>query len=183
MTPQRRSTLSPHPDARFILLWVALTILIAVLINTGLGFLRIGVDPRVGTTTDFVLKDLSDKSIRLGDYRGRPVLVNLWASWCIPCRDEMPDLIVFHSAHQKEGLVVLAINTLDESNAAKQFAQENALPFTVLYDPSGTVQRLLRADGLPSTFLIDRAGIVRFAWMGQISPAVLNQQVSPLLAE
>ncbi len=150
-----------------------------------LGYSGIGnaAAARLGSIADFTLNDLSGKPVRLSDYRGQPVLVNLWASWCPPCRAEIPDLIKFYTAHQAEGLVLLAVNSADDLNSAQQFAKEKAMPFPVLYDPSGSVEHLFRVDGLPSTFLIDRSGTVRFTWTGQISPAVLDQKVAPLLAQ
>lgn len=156
-----------------------------MLILGGLGLSGLGnvSTARIGSTVDFSLNDFSNKPIRVSDYRGHPVLVNLWASWCPPCRAEMPELIKFFDDHQADGLVLLAVNSADDANSARQFISDQKMPFPVLYDPKGTAERLFNTDGLPSTFLIDKAGVLRFAWTGEISQSILNQQVAPLLSQ
>ncbi len=185
MSRRRHSSLRSHSALHSPIIWVIATIVFTMLLIAGLGFTGFGTvsAARIGSTADFRLNDFSGKTVRLSDYRGRPVLVNLWASWCPPCRAEMPDLIRFYQAHQAEGLVVFAVNSADNSDAAQQFAREQAMPFPLLFDPTGSVERLFRVDGLPSTFLIDRTGTVRFVWTGQISPALLDQKVAPLLSQ
>ncbi len=164
------------------IIWIVVIVVTIVVVGgfalSGLG----GVSAaRNGSQVDFTLNDFSGKAVHLSDYRGKTVLVNLWASWCPPCRAEMPDLISFYQAHQSQGFVLLAVNSEDTANSAQQFAQQEQMPFPVLYDPSGTVSRLMGSNGLPSTYVIDRNGNVRFEWTGQISPAILAQQVVPLL--
>ncbi|MBI5034569.1 MAG: TlpA family protein disulfide reductase [Chloroflexi bacterium] len=132
---------------------------------------------------DFVANDFSGKPVRLSDYRGKMVMVNLWASWCPPCRAEMPDLIKYYNDHQAEGLVFLSVNSQDNLTSAQQFVREKQMPFPVLYDPDGKVGQVFRADGLPDTFVIDRSGNLRFTWTGQITPAILDQRVTPLLSQ
>ncbi len=138
---------------------------------------------RSGSAVEFTLNDFSGKAVNLSDYRGHPVLVNLWASWCPPCRAEMPTLIRFYKQHQTEGLVLLAVNSTDNAEAAKQFVQQAQLPFPVLYDPEGQVERAMGVDGLPSSFLFDRNGTLRFSWTGQIPQGVLDQRALPLLSQ
>jgi peroxiredoxin len=166
------------------MLWIGAIIVVIAIVGTfALSTVGNLSAARPNGAVDFVLNDFSGKSIRLSDYRGKPVLVNLWASWCPPCRAEMPDLINYYHSHQAEGLVLLAVNSEDNSNSAQQFIREKQMPFPVLYDPNGTVERIFRTDGLPSTFLIDRTGALRFSWTGQISPSILEQRVTPLLAQ
>ncbi|HEX9076512.1 MAG TPA: TlpA disulfide reductase family protein [Anaerolineae bacterium] len=185
MTRRRRSSTPSRSAATSPIVWAIATILFTMLIIGGLGFTGLGSASaaRVGSTADFTLNDFSSQPVRLSNYRGHPVLVNLWASWCPPCRAEMPDLIQFYNTHQKDGLVLLAVNSADDKSSAQQFAREKAMPFPVLLDPTGSVERLFGVDGLPSTFLIDKTGTVRFAWTGQITPAVLDQRVTPLLSQ
>ncbi len=130
---------------------------------------------------DFTLPDFSGKTQRLADYRGRPVLVNLWASWCPPCRAEMPDLVAFYQQHQSEGLVMLAVDSADTREKAQAFMRNQPMPFSVLYDPKGKVMDAFGVQGLPSTFLIDGEGKILFAWTGQITPGLLASRVVPLL--
>ncbi len=95
----------------------------------------------------------------------------------------MPDLINFYNTHQAQRLVLLAVNSADNRDSALQFVREKAMPFPVLFDPAGNVERLFGVDGLPSTFLIDSSGTVRFSWTGQISPTMLDQRVAPMLSQ
>lgn len=140
--------------------------------------------PQIGfAAPDFDLEALDGGRIKLADLRGKVVMVNLWASWCPPCRAEMPDLIKYYNEHQAEGLVLLAIDSEDDKDAAQQFIREKQMPFPVLFDPNALAARTFGSKGLPSTFLIDRTGAVRFSWTGQISPATLDQRVTPLLTQ
>ncbi len=182
---RRCPTPSSRSRVRLSIVYVIAILLFTMLIIAGMGLTGIGNTStvRVGSTVDFTVNDFSNQSVRLSDLRGHPVLVNLWASWCPPCRAEMPDLIQFYNAHRAEGLVVLAVNSEDDFAAGQQYARDHAMPFQVLYDPSGSVERLFGVDGLPSTFLIDRQGTLRFEWTGQISPALLSQKVAPLLSQ
>lgn len=138
---------------------------------------------RGGGPVEFVLNDYSGKQIKLSDYRGQLLLANFWATWCLPCRAEMPDLIAFHAQHESEGLQLLAVNTQDEPAQAQAFVRANNMNFPVPVDPQGTVLRALGNGGLPSTFLFDRNGQLVFQWTGQISPAMLEQCVAPLLKQ
>ncbi len=185
MTRRRRSSYTSRSLPRSPIVWAIATIVLTMLMIGALGFSGIGNRSvaRAGSTADFTLSDFSNKPVHLSDYRGQPVLVNLWASWCPPCRAEMPDLINFYNAHHDRGLVLLAVNSTDNRDSAQQFIREKAMPFPVLFDPGGDVERLFGVDGLPSTFLIDSTGTVRFSWTGQISPAVLDQRVAPLLSQ
>jgi DsbE subfamily thiol:disulfide oxidoreductase len=161
------------------------TVLVTGLVITTVGLTGLGATSvaHPGSKAEFTLNDLSGNPIRVSDYLGHPILVNLWASWCPPCRAEMPDLIRFYNAHRTDGLVLLAVNSADNRDSAQQFVRDQQMPFPVLYDPNGSVERLFGVDGLPSTFLLDREGIVRFAWTGQLTTAVLDQRVLPLLAQ
>jgi cytochrome c biogenesis protein CcmG/thiol:disulfide interchange protein DsbE len=166
------------------MMWIGVIIVLVAIVGA---FALSTVDSlsasRQGSTVDFALNDFAGKSIHLSDYRGQPVLVNLWASWCPPCRAEMPDLIRYYNVHHADGLVLLAVNSEDNSNSAQQFASQQQMPFPVLFDPNGNAERVFGANGLPSTFLVDRAGNLRFSWTGQISPSILEQRVTPLLTQ
>ncbi len=185
MTRRRRSSHTAHSIPHSPIVWGIATVLVTMLMIGALGFSGIGNRSvaRAGSTADFTVNDFSNRPVRLSDYRGKPVLVNLWTSWCPPCRAEMPDLINFYNAHHDRGLVLLAVNSADNFDSAQQFVREKAMPFPVLFDPGGSVERTFGVDGLPSTFLIDASGTVRFSWTGQISPAVLDQRVAPLLSQ
>ncbi len=166
------------------MLWIGMIIVLIAIVGVfALGTVGNISAARPTGALDFVSNDFSGKSIHLSDYRGKPVLVNLWASWCPPCRAEMTDLIRYYNSHQADGLVLLAVNSEDNSDSAQQFVREKQMPFPVLFDPNGNAERTFGANGLPSTYLIDRTGALRFSWTGQISPSILDQRVTPLLAQ
>lgn len=143
--------------------------------------------PREGfPAPDFTLETLDGGSASLSSYRGQVVIVNLWASWCLPCRAEMPTLQKLHEANRDRGLAVLAVNsTVQDTEAdARAFVDEMGLTFTVLLDRDGAVSRRYLLRALPSTFIVDRGGIIRSAIVGgPVSEAVLQSKVDALLAE
>ena len=176
----RGASRGAFPPTIWIVFVIVTIVVVGIFSLSGMGSVSTS---RNASAVEFALNDFSGKSIHLSDYRGKPVLVNLWASWCPPCRAEMPDLIKFYNAHQADGLVFLAVNSEDDANAAQKFVNEKQMSFPVLYDPGGTVSRIMGSNGLPNTYLIDRDGSLRFSWTGQISPAILDQRVAPLLTQ
>jgi cytochrome c biogenesis protein CcmG/thiol:disulfide interchange protein DsbE len=130
------------------------------------------------------LSDLAGTEHSLLDYQGRVVLVNLWATWCPPCKAEMPTLEAFYQAHQEDGFVTLAINDGDPSDAVATFAREYNLTFPVLLDPMYlATDHAFKTQNLPSSFVIDREGNVRLRWVGEIDRASLEKYVTPLILE
>lgn len=143
--------------------------------------------PREGfPAPDFTLDTLSGDSIALSSLRGKVVVVNLWASWCAPCRAEMPALQRLYDSNRDRGLVVLAVNSTiqDTEAAARAFADEMDLTFTVVLDRDGSVSRRYLLRALPSTFIVDRDGLIRSVVIGgPASDAPLQSKIEPLLAE
>jgi peroxiredoxin len=130
------------------------------------------------------LFDLEGQENSLADYRGKVVLVNLWATWCPPCKAEMPTLQAYYEAHQADGFVTIAINDGDPEDAVKAFAQEYALTFPVWLDPEyEATEQAFKTSNLPSSFVIDRDGQVRLRWVGEIDRATLEKYVTPLILE
>jgi peroxiredoxin len=143
--------------------------------------------PREGfPAPNFTLEDLNGSSVALSDYRGQVVIVNLWASWCLPCRAEMPEIRDVYAANRDRGLVVLAVNSTiqDDEVEARAFVQEFGLTFPVLLDREDLVGRRYRLRALPTTFFIDRRGIIRTVIVGgPMSRATLQTKVEDLLHE
>jgi len=106
---------------------------------------------------DFTLSDLQGQTWHLRDLRGKTVLVNFWATWCPPCRKEMPDLQALYDKYKDQGFVVLAISD-EEATKVAPFIGERKITYPVLLDPGGKVAQLFRVDGIPKSFVYDRNG-------------------------
>jgi peroxiredoxin len=114
-------------------------------------------DERQRASADFTLLDLNGKPWTLGGLRGHVVLVNFWATWCPPCRKEIPDLAALYSGFASQGLVILGIS--DESaDKVAPFAQKQDVPYPVLLDPDDKVHKLFSVEGIPKSFVYDREG-------------------------
>ncbi|MBA2485591.1 MAG: TlpA family protein disulfide reductase [Nitrospira sp.] len=112
---------------------------------------------------DFQLPDLNDKQLRLSDYRGKVVFLNFWATWCKPCREEMPSMEVLYKNFEKDGLVILAIS-IDRVTTTKEippFVKGLNLTFPVLIDSWGQTDKRYKLMGVPETYIIDQQGILR----------------------
>ena len=115
---------------------------------------------------DFTLKSLEGKNLRLEEYRGQVVLINFWASWCGPCRQEMPLLDELYSQYQRVGFNLLAVNIDDDSGKAMKMIAELGVSFPVLFDTHKEVSKLYAVDAMPVTILVDRDGMVRHVHHG-----------------
>jgi peroxiredoxin len=134
---------------------------------------------------DFELATLEGGTVRLSDLRGQVVVLNFWASWCPPCRAEMPDLQALHDAYAGRGVVVVSVNSTvqDDEQAARDFAAEFGLTFPVPPDPAGEATRAYQVQALPTTFVIDRAGVIdRVIVGGPLGRSALDSVVLDLLA-
>jgi len=128
------------------------------------------VAPRVGFLSPaFSLKTLDDKVISLAEFKGKPVILNFWATWCAPCRDEMPLLQQLHDQKAKEGLVVIGINSGETGRIIDRYVDQLSLTFTVVTDREKEATNAYGIVGLPTTFFIDREGVVRSVRVGAYS--------------
>jgi peroxiredoxin len=106
---------------------------------------------------DFTLADLRGKSWTLSELRGKVVVVNFWATWCPPCRKEMPDLEALYNRFKGEGFVVLAVSDEDAAKV-RPFIAERQVTYPILLDPGRKVNDLFQVEGIPKTFVYDRDG-------------------------
>jgi len=109
----------------------------------------------------FTLKDLNGKNVKLSDFRGKIVMVNFWATWCIPCTEEMPFIQAISDNRSEEDLKILAINFKEGTATVRSFIDKEGYTFTVLLDSDGGVNTLYNVDTLPTTFFIDAEGIIK----------------------
>ncbi|MBN1563137.1 MAG: TlpA family protein disulfide reductase [Anaerolineae bacterium] len=140
--------------------------------------------PRGDTfTPDFTLAGLEiGSSVSLADYRGSYVMINFWATWCPPCRAEMPDLYAYYNQQKDNNFVLLAVNVSEDAATVQAFLDANGFDFPVALDTTGAVYERYGGNGLPSSYLIDPEGRVIKAWRpGAVAPSTLASDISPLL--
>jgi peroxiredoxin len=124
----------------------------------------------------FQLTDLTGAKETLAEYRGRPVVLNFWATWCEPCKQEMPALQA--EAASSKDLVVLGIDNVEPAIRVKPFVQQYGITFPILLDQDGTVVEQYRIIGMPTSFFVDRAGVLRASYRGALTPEVLSQDLA-----
>jgi peroxiredoxin len=134
---------------------------------------------------DFTLRTLDGQKLRLGEQRGRVVLVNFWATWCGPCRQEMPHLNKLYEKYKSSGFVLLGVNVDDDTRQAAGVADKLGVKFPVLPDADKRVSKQYDLSAMPSTVLIDRDGKVRYLHRGYQSgyEDTYDKQIRELLKE
>jgi len=115
---------------------------------------------------DFSLKSSTGENLRLSEYRGDVVMINFWATWCGPCRQEMPLLDELYSRYQRVGFNLLGVNIDDDSRRAMRMIEELGVNFPVLFDARKEVSELYAVDAMPVTVIVDREGTVRYVHHG-----------------
>lgn len=134
---------------------------------------------------EFSLEDMNGEKVSLASLRGRPVLLNFWASWCPPCRSEMPAMQELFAEYEDQGFTILAVNATNQDDLAdmKRFVEGNQLQFPILLDQTGSAGNLYNIQSLPTSFFINQDGIVEDLVIGGMSEALLRIRVKALLNE
>lgn len=114
----------------------------------------------------FQLKSMNGKPVGLQDLKGQVVLINFWASWCGPCRQEMPILEQLYRSYQAAGFTLLGVNVEPSEGDAQKFLKGTPVSFPILFDPDSKVSKLYEVSGMPSTVILDRKGTVRYVHHG-----------------
>jgi len=127
------------------------------------------------------LMDIAGSTASLANYKGNVILLNTWATWCPPCRREMPDLEAFFRTHADEGFILLGVNVGEEKDIVVQFVDTFHLTFPIWLDPDESTMSALNSFSLPYSIVIDREGIVRYAWSGATCLSALESTISPML--
>ena len=132
---------------------------------------------------NFSLSTIEGETITLSDLRSQPVLINLWTSWCPPCKAEMPALEHVYRDYKDDGLVILAVNSTNQDNTADAigFVQDLGLTFTVLLDQDGSVSKQYHLQALPTSIFINREGVIQEIVVGgPMSEALLRSRFKTL---
>jgi peroxiredoxin len=141
------------------------------------------VAPRTGfLAPDFTLTTLGGDTVRLSDLHGKPVLINFWASWCGPCRTEMPHLQEAYETHTGDGLIVLGVDQLESPPAVARFVDELGLTFPIPLDINGEVSAVYQARALPTSFFIDANGVIRNTFTGPMSVGHIESMLETILS-
>jgi peroxiredoxin len=119
-----------------------------------------------GPAANFTLKSAGGENIRLSEYRGQVVLINFWASWCGPCRQEMPHLDAIHQKYAALGFTVFGVNVEQNRTLADKVLRDIPVTFPILFDDDNLVSQLYDVDAMPVTLLVDRDGEIRFMHKG-----------------
>jgi cytochrome c biogenesis protein CcmG/thiol:disulfide interchange protein DsbE len=179
-----RRRLSSLPSGYLIAAAVLPLLLLALwgglLLGRGLGAGGATVGSRA---PDFALADLEGNPFRLADHRGRPVVVNFWASWCGPCVEEFPLLRDTYERHRDEGLTMIGVVVEDNSESARAFMTQLDATWAAAMDPGGRVAERYGIFGPPETFFVARDGTVVARQIGQLSAASLDEKVAAILEE
>jgi thiol-disulfide isomerase/thioredoxin len=129
------------------------------------------------------LQNIEGETESLADHLGEVVLVNNWATWCPPCKAEMPILVSYYNDHKADGFSVIAVEAGEPADVVSQYAQSLGMNFPVWLDPDRESLRAIGNATLPNSYVIDRSGMVRLMWTGEITMAMLEKYVTPLIAE
>ena len=178
---------------------------VIALMMVGFGFLALGISffmtqrasASYASTTEFstvpaevdfpapelTLTTLAGDEASLSDYRGSVVLVNLWATWCPPCTEEMPTLKAFYEKYRSQGFELIAIDQGETLETVVPFVKEFALPFPVWLDTGSQAGIVFKTMNLPSSYVIDRTGQVRLMWIGGISKRNLEKYVPDIIKD
>lgn len=138
--------------------------------------------PRVGyAAPEFTLTGLDGKPVKLSDFRGKAVLLNFFASWCPPCRAEMPDIESTYEENKAAGAVVLAVDMQEEAGVVSNYATATGLTFPIVLDRSGLVATNYRITALPTSFFIDKDGVIRDMQIGAMSKNIMLSRLKKVL--
>lgn len=132
---------------------------------------------------ELILNDLNGNKVNIADYHQQIVLINNWATWCPPCKAEMPTLLKYFEAHSGQGFMLFGIEAGDPEQDVASFVDQYGITFPILLDPNNKSLISFHNDSLPSSYVIDHNGNVVLAWTGPINQAMLDKYITPLLEQ
>lgn len=140
---------------------------------------NVAVEPVLNARApDFTLQTTSGDVVGLSDFLGQPVLINFWATWCGPCRIEMPAIQDRYLGFKDDGLVVLAVNFDESQEAVTAYGEELGLTFPLLLDPGGEIQKRYRNRSYPTSFFVDSEGVIRAHHIGVMTENQLDENLA-----
>ena len=155
------STMKPNIKAKIKMLLTKSLLASFFFIATSVNALELGQP-----APDFTLKSMTGTNLKLTEQRGKIIVINFWASWCGPCRKEMPILQKFYDKYQDLGVSVWGVNVEQENQAGRDFLADLNLSFPILFDASNTISAMYQVEAMPTTIIVDRDGLVRYAFKG-----------------
>lgn len=130
---------------------------------------------------DFTLKDINGGEVKLSSLKGKAVVVNFWATWCYPCREEIPDLQKSYDENKDKGLVILGVNIKENESKVLKFAKDYKMTYPILLDIDGTISDAYRVFGIPMSFFIDRNGLIKDSFIGMLTKEDLSKKLTMIL--
>lgn len=143
---------------------------------------EIGIE-KGNAAPDFELSDLEGNPVKLSDFQGKVVMVNFWATWCPPCRIEMPHMQKFYEDYESKDVVILGVNltpTEQNEEAIKPFVEEQKLTFPIVLDPAGEAMLTYQVVAYPTTYLLDSKGVIQEKFRGAINYEIMEDAVSKI---
>ncbi|EST54516.1 cytochrome C biogenesis protein [Brevibacillus panacihumi W25] len=132
---------------------------------------------------DFELRTLENERIRLSELKGQKVILNLWATWCPPCRAEMPDMQAFYEQEKDQGVTILAVNLFDTEQGEEQvaaFLKDYGITFPVVLDEGKQISRLYRAISIPTSYIIDSQGVIQYKMIGPLTKEMMEKMLASI---
>ena len=127
---------------------------------------------------DFTLVDLEGNQVTLSDFRGKTVFVNFWATWCPPCRAEMPEIEAIYQEYKDKGVVVIGVDILESEDVVRQFVEQGGYNWTFVLDTSGEVAGNYKVTAIPISFFIDREGIIQAVNIGAMTKRAMEDKLA-----
>jgi len=164
-----------------LLLAVSVPGLLLALVAAGLLFSSGDTVPEKKAAADFSLELLDSGTFQLSDYKGSPVMINFFASWCHPCREEIPALVSIRNEYKPKGVVFLGIAIDDTEKDVKKFIAQLGFTFPIGLDKTGKIKDAFGVYGLPTTFFIDKEGLINYFHPGGVTKDLLRHELDKLL--
>lgn len=153
-------------------------------VNSNAGAGNLDTAPRVGALApDFTLQDVDGKTVKLSSYRGKPVWVNFWASWCPPCKAEMPYMKQKYAKYKDQGLVILGVDLREDAPTVKQFVTSNGYDWTFPMDVDGNVAQQYYVSAIPTHVFVGTDGVIKSMQIGGIPEGLMEQRLATILGK